>query len=68
MMSPITRKWFWGALVGLNTLMILFNAQLAMYDWAVVNFLSALGCWVGFFIAERDLNKEKENGDERSGS
>ncbi len=63
MISPNIRRWFWGCLVGINTLMILFNGAMAMYDWAIVNFLSALGCWVGFFIAEKDLNKENENGD-----
>ena len=63
MMTPIARKWFWGVLIALNSWMILFNAYLAWYDWAIVNFLSALGCWVGYFIADKDLNKEKENGD-----
>ena len=63
MISPNLRRWFWGICIALNSFMILFNAQLAMYDWAVVNFLSALGCWVGYFIADKDLNKEKENGD-----
>lgn len=63
MISPNVRRWFWGTCIGLNTLMILFNLQMTLYDWAVVNFLSALGCWVGFFMADKDFNKEKENGD-----
>ncbi len=49
--------------IGINTLMILFNLQMTLYDWATVNFLSALGCWVGYFMADKDFNKEKENGD-----
>ena len=32
-------------------------------DLATVNILSALGCWVGYFIAEKDHEKENENGD-----
>jgi len=67
MMSPNVRRWFWGICIGLNTLMLLFNVQIAFYDWAVVNFLSALCCWVGYFMADNDLRKEKENGDKRSG-
>jgi len=63
MITPRARKWFWGSLIGINSGMILLNCQLGLWDWAFVNFLSALGCWVGFFIADRDYNKEKENGD-----
>tara|TARA_E500000331_G_C17219654_1_gene697477 strand:+ start:1010 stop:1201 length:192 start_codon:yes stop_codon:yes gene_type:complete len=63
MISPNVRRWFWGVCIGINTLMILFNLQMTLYDWATVNFLSALGCWVGYFMADKDFNKEKENGD-----
>ena len=63
MITPNARRWFWGTCIVINSLMMLFNAQLAMYDWTVVNFLSALGCWVGYFIADKEFNKEKEDGD-----
>lgn len=66
MMSPNVRRWFWGVCIAINSLMILFNMSMTFYDWAVVNFLSALCCWVGYFIADNDYKKENENGDKGS--
>jgi len=63
MMSANTRRWFWGALISLNTGLIFFNGALGLWEWASFNFLSALGCWVGFFIADKNHKKENDNGD-----
>ena len=63
MISTKLRKWFWGSLVGLNTFLFIMSMQMDNKDLATVNILSALGCWVGYFIAEKDHEKESENGD-----
>ena len=55
---------FWAAMIVLNTVMIMMNISLEDNDAAGLAFLSALGCWVGFFqskFAREEKNDSKDN-------
>jgi hypothetical protein len=51
-------------MIVLNTVMIMMNISLEDNDAAGLAFLSALGCWVGFFqskFAREEKNDSKDN-------
>jgi peptidoglycan/LPS O-acetylase OafA/YrhL len=52
---------FWAVLIVLNTVMILANITAEDNSAASLAFLSALGCWVGFFQSKNYRNKERDN-------
>ena len=47
-----------GAAIALNTVMFVFNVIMQHNDWAMLNILSALACWIPF------LNVTGEDKDE----
>ena len=64
LVSPKIRKWAFGIAIAVNTVLFPISLLLDDKSLAALNIGSALLCWLGFFIADRDLEnqEEKNNG------
>jgi hypothetical protein len=52
---------FWAVLITLNTIFLLNNIVIDEYEYAAVNFFTALLCWHGYFRVKNDnTNKEED--------
>jgi len=45
------------AAIVLNTLMFCFNIVMQYNDWAMLNVLSAIACWIPFFNVTGEKNE-----------
>ena len=64
LVSPKIRKWVFGISIGINTLLFPFSlAVIQNNNMAVLNVASALLCWLGFFIADKELEENLKGDD-----